>query len=198
MLLYYFLRFIGTIIINLLFFPKIVGKKNTKIKGKCIVISNHTSMWDPLIIVIAFRRHIYWMGKIELFKSRFSRIFFRLVRAFPVRRGEGDLTAIRHAFSILRKDKIIGMFPEGKRAKTGKTEKFEPGTSMIALKNNAPIIPIYIKGNYKFFRRIKLVIGEPILLSDYVGKKYNPEAVTKATKLLEDKIQDLEKKAQQV
>ena len=62
---------------------------------------------------------------------------------------------------------------------------------MIALKNDAPIIPLYIKGNYKLFRRIKLIVGEPVKLSDYVGKKTDPATVAAASKFLEDKLNDL-------
>jgi|AGTN01.2.fsa_nt_gi 1-acyl-sn-glycerol-3-phosphate acyltransferase len=150
-MLYQIIRLIGKPIIYLLFFPKIIGKKNTRFKGKAIIISNHVSMWDPLMISVVFHRQIFWMGKIELFKNWFARAFFHIVKAFPVRRGEGDLAAIRHAFRILRDGKLFGIFPEGTRIKTGKLRQFEPGTSMIALKSGSPIVPMYLKGSYKFF-----------------------------------------------
>ena len=53
---------------------------------------------------------------------------------------------------------------------------------MIALKNNAPVIPVYIKGQYKLFRRMKVIIGEPIMLSDYVGNKTDQATVEAATR----------------
>ncbi len=192
--MYQVLRFIGIPVLYLLFFPKIVGRKNMRIKGKAIIVANHLSMWDPLLISVVFTRHIYWMGKIELFKNRFARLFFNLVKAFPVRRGEGDLAAIRHAFRILRDGKIFGIFPEGTRVKSGKLRKFEPGTSMIALKSGSPVIPVYIKGLYKPFHRMKVIIGEPVLLSDYVGTKTDPHTVEAATSLLERKLEDLQNK----
>ena len=190
-MLYKSLRLIGIPVFYLLFFPKVIGKKNTKIKGKGIIIANHISMWDPLFIAVTFSRQIFWMGKIELFKNVFARLFFYAVRAFPVRRGEGDLPAIRHAFRLLRDGKLFGIFPEGKRVKTGEYVKFEPGTSMIALKNDAPVIPVYIKGNYRLFRRMKLIVGEPVKLSDYVGTKTDPATVVAASKFLQDKLEDL-------
>lgn len=131
------------------------------------------------------------MGKIELFKNKFLKFFFTIVKTFPVRRGEGDLAAIRHAFRVLKQEKLLGIFPEGTRVKGGGLRKFEPGTSMIALKNNAPVIPIYLKGDYKFFRRMTLVIGEPIQLSDYVGDKTNSATVARATEFLENKLKDM-------
>jgi 1-acyl-sn-glycerol-3-phosphate acyltransferase len=190
-MLYQLLRLIGIPVIYLLFFPKVVGRKNTHVKGKGIVISNHLSMWDPLIISVVFHRQIFWMGKVELFKNWIARAFFHIVKAFPVRRGEGDLAAIRHAFRLLRDGKLFGIFPEGTRVKGGGLRKFEPGTSMIALKSGAPIIPLYIKGAYKPFRRMKLIVGEPIQLADYVGTKTDPQAVEAATAFLNQKVEDL-------
>jgi len=190
-MLYQILRLIGKPVIYLLFLPKIIGKKNTRHKGRAVVIANHFSFWDPLLIAVIFKRQVYWMGKIELFKSRIARMFFNAVKAFPVRRGEGDLAAIRHAFRILKAEKLFGIFPEGTRIKSGEIGRFEPGTAMIALKNNAPVIPVYIKGQYKLFRRMKVIIGEPIMLSDYVGSKTDQATVEAATRFLENKLKDM-------
>jgi len=190
-MLYQILRLLGKPVIYLLFLPKIIGKKNTRHEGRAVVIANHTSFWDPLLIAVVFKRQVYWMGKIELFKSGIARMFFKAVKAFPVRRGEGDLAAIRHAFRILKAEKLFGIFPEGTRIKTGEVGRFEPGTAMIALKNNAPVIPVYIKGQYKLFRRMKVIIGEPIMLSDYVGSKTDQTTVEAATRFLENKLKDL-------
>ncbi len=190
-MLYKILRWIGKPVIYLLFFPRIIGKKNSRIKGKAVVISNHLSMWDPLLIAVIIRRQIFWMGKAELFKSRIASLFFKAMKAFPVRRGEGDLAAIRHAFRVLRDGKLFGIFPEGTRIKSKDISRFEPGTAMIALKNDAPVLPIYIKGNYKLFRRMKVIIGDPIHLADYVGTKTDTATVEAASRFLEDKLIDL-------
>ena len=190
-MLYKILRWIGKPVVYLLFFPRIIGKKNSRIKGKAVVISNHLSMWDPLLIAVIIRRQIFWMGKSELFKSRIASLFFKAMKAFPVRRGEGDLAAIRHAFRVLRDGKLFGIFPEGTRIKSKDISRFEPGTAMIALKNDAPVLPIYIKGNYKLFRRMKVIIGDPIHLADYVGTKTDTATVEAASRFLEDKLIDL-------
>lgn len=190
-MLYKILRWIGKPIVYLLFLPRVIGKKNSKIKGKAVVISNHISMWDPLLIAVVFRRQIFWMGKAELFKNRIARFFFKAMKAFPVRRGEGDLAAIRHAFRVLRDGKLFGIFPEGTRTKSKDISRFEPGTAMIALKNDAPVLPLYIRGNYKLFRRMKVIVGEPIHLADYVGTKTDTATVEAASRFLESKLNDL-------
>ena len=62
---------------------------------------------------------------------------------------------------------------------------------MIALRSKAPVIPIYIKGNYKLFRRVTITIGEPIMLSDHVGEGTKSQTVAKATEFLENKLKDM-------
>jgi len=188
---YYFCRLIGFPFIYILFFPKIIGRKNRKLKGKGIVMSNHKSMWDPLFVTVLNRCQIHWMGKTELFQNRFVRWVFLTGGVFPVHRGETDVVAIRHAFKLLRDNKILGLFPEGTRSKGESIANFEPGTSMIALKNDATILPVYIKGDYRLFHRMTIIIGEQIRLSDYIEAKSGPKAVAAATTLLEKKLAEL-------
>lgn len=190
-MLYYFIKFLSTLVIYFLFFPKIAGRKNVKLKGGGIIICNHISMWDPLFLGIVFHRCIFWMAKDGFFKKKLSRAFFYGVNAFPVRRGETDLRALRHAFRLLRNGKILGIFPEGTRIKSDEMSNFKSGTSMIALRNKVPVIPVYIKGNYKVFKRMKMIVGEPIFLSEHVGEKINITAAANATKILEDKLADM-------
>lgn len=189
--MYFFVKYLLTPFIFFFYMPKIIGRKNSRIKGKAIVISNHISMGDPLFISAVFRRQILWMGKIELFETKLSAAFFTAVRTFPVRRGEGDLAAIRHSFKVLRDGDILGIFPEGTRDKNGKIRDFEPGTSMIALKNDTPVIPIYIKGEYKMFRRMTMIIGEPIILSKHIEKGSKAQTSENATRFLQNKLKEM-------
>ena len=188
---YYFVKYLLTPFLYIFFFPKIIGKENTKIKGKAIVICNHSSMGDPLLISAAFHRQILWMGKAELFEHKLLAAFFNGVRTFPVNRGESDLPAIRHTFKMLRNGEILGIFSEGTRVKSEGIRDFEAGTSFIALKSKAPIIPVYIGGNYKLFHRMTMIIGEPILLSDHVGKIAGSKAAEEATQLLQNKLKSM-------
>ncbi len=187
---YRILRLIlGIPLFYLLFWPKIIGKDKLRIKGEAIIVSNHISNWDPVFIGIAFPRPVYWMGKSELFKNRIVSIILKALKSFPVKRGEGDLAAIRSAFRVLREGNLLGIFPEGTRIKTGELSRFEPGTSLIALKNDAPVLPICISGRYKPFKRMKLIIGEPLYL--YTGKKVSNASIETATHCLEEKISEL-------
>ncbi len=189
--MYHFFKSLILPFVLLFYNPKTVGYKYKKIKGKAILISNHQSMWDPLMISYFLLRPVHWMGKSELFEKPITRFFFKAVKTFPVHRGKGDLSAIKHAFKILRDGKILGIFPQGTRRKNGEIGEFETGAAMIALRNKAPVIPIFVKGDYTKFKRMIVIAGQPINLSDHVGTGKGPETVAKATKLLEDKMREL-------
>lgn len=193
---YRILRFIvGKPIFYLLFWPKIIGKEQLNIKGGAVIISNHISNWDPVFIAAAFKRVVFWMGKSELFKNRAARVILKALKSFPVKRGEGDLAAVRNAFRVLRGGNLLGIFPEGTRIKTGELAHFEQGVSLIAMKANAPVLPMYICGSYKPFRRMKLIIGEPLHLKNHTGNKTGAASVEAATRYLEQKIAELKNTA---
>ena len=82
------------------------------------------------------------------------------------------------------------MFPEGTRSKTGELLKPEAGVALIALKSKAPIVPIAVRGPYKFFKPIKIIIGEPFyLIND--DHKLNSQMLQKYSDEIMDKIQNL-------
>lgn len=189
---------IGVPLINLLFWPKITGKKHLKTKGAAIIISNHTSNWDPVFISVALKRTVYWMGKSELFKNKLAGVVLKALKSFPVKRGEGDLAAIRNALRTLRNGDLLGIFPEGKRIKTGELSDFESGISLIALKSNVPVLPIYIAGSYKPFKSMKLIAGEPLIIGNNTNTKIAAASVEAATRLLEQKILELKNSAAMV
>ena len=80
-MLYQILRLIGKPIIYLLFLPKIIGKKNTRHKGRAVVITNHSSFWDPFSLRW-FRRQVYWMGKMRAVQEQDRALFLKLLRLF--------------------------------------------------------------------------------------------------------------------
>ncbi len=177
--------------VYLLFFPKTIGRKNVKVKGKAIVISNHKSMADPFLVSMTFHRHIKWMGKVELFKNAILREFFKAIGTFPINRGENDLGAIRRAFKTLRDGEVLGIFPEGTRVKEEGIREFETGTALLALKTQAPVIPVYLGGNYKIFRRMTITVGEPIMISELFANETKAQAINLATIYLRNKLNEL-------
>lgn len=159
-----------------LFHPiKIIGKKNIP-KGKAVLICNHHSNSDPVILATAIFRHQYFLAKKELFSKKFNACFFRKLGVIPIDRGSVDLKAIRACLNVLKEDKLLTIFPEGTRNKTEEALlEIKNGAGMIAVKANAPIVPMWIEKKAKAFRRNKLIIGEPISMEAYAGLKLSNE-----------------------
>jgi len=151
----------------------VVGKEHIP-DGGGIVVANHPSWFDPVLLGVAVSRPIHFMAKAELFRNPISRWFFRSLHAFPVRRGEFDRGAIRSALELLSSGKLLGIFPEGTRNKGDELLPLHGGAALLASRAQVPIVPIVIKGNkqYRFRQAIEVLIGSPIM----------PETEKKASK----------------
>lgn len=114
-----------------------------------IIASNHVSSADPAMMASAiYPRSPRYMAKIELFqKEPIIGYLFALSGAFPVRRGAGDRLAIREAERLLADGAALGMFPEGHRSDTGAMMKAHPGTALLALRSQAPVVAVGITGS---------------------------------------------------
>ena len=145
--------------------PKIHNAAALKSKGKVIYVSNHVKMSDPIWIAAIVWRCIHFMAKSTLFSSKFMTMVFRLLLCFPVNQRTADTKSIRHACELLNKGKAFGIFPEGHRSATGSVmDAFDKGCAFIALRADAPIVPLYIVHHgRKFGDRLKVAVGDPIL-----------------------------------
>ena len=165
------LLFIVRPIVWILFPYKMIGKENIpRSGGPLIVACNHISMLDPVYLLIALKRPVYFMAKEELFRNRFFgwilRTFFGV---FPVSRGKGDTTAINTAFSVLENDGALGIFPEGTRSKDGTLGAAKAGTALIMAKSQSPMLPCAVftkSGQVKAFRKTTVVFGKVLTVEE--------------------------------
>lgn len=152
---------------------RVEGKENVPQRGPLIVVANHINLIDPPLLFASIPRRIVFMAKEELFHSSPGSVFIRASGAFQVKRGERDREALRQALMVLEKGQVLGMFPEGKRSPNAQLRPAQAGTSLIATRSGAPILPVAISGSEKvtgigsIFRRpsITVTIGRPFLLS---------------------------------
>ena len=144
--------------------PKIHNRAALKSKGKVIYVSNHVKMSDPIWIAAIVWRCIHFMAKSTLFSSRFMRVIFKLLLCFPVNQRTADTKSIKHACSLLEKGKAFGVFPEGHRSSTERDMDVpDKGCAFIALRADAPIVPLYIvHHDRRFGQRLKVAVGDPI------------------------------------
>lgn len=169
--MYYILKTIVNIFCKIVFFVKIEGKENIPKEGAAIIAANHTSNWDAPVIFSLTSRRIRIMSKAELFKNKLFAAFLYMVGAFPVRRGQSDIKAVKTALHALKDGEIFAIFPTGTRVKGELDADAKAGVALIASRSSAPVIPVTIRGGYKPFKRVTVYVGKPLYVKNENGTK---------------------------
>lgn len=123
------------------------GREHVPAQGGVILACNHPGNLDVIVLGYSSPRQIYYMAKEELFKISpvLSWLLFA-VGAFPVRRGRNDVSAIATSIAVVKKGKVLGMFPEGTRDRDRGLTRGRNGAVRIALATGAPIVPCAVIG----------------------------------------------------
>lgn len=184
MLVRFFLLFVFRI--------KVTGKENMPAEGGAVVVINHRSNWDVVVAGVSSPRQLGYMAKSELFKNRLLGGLITALGAFPVHRGKGDIGAIKAALIRLREEKIVAMFPEGRRVKENETAMAKPGAVMLAHKARVPVVPIKLSGKYHWMSKINVIIGKPVTFEEYYEEKLTVEQLQELTDSLMKNLRSLD------
>jgi len=159
---------------------------NKKVKdGACIYVSNHYTLMDPVYVAATTWEGVHFIGKREIFESSFLGSIARKAKAISVNRDGNDVRGLLDCFKCLKNGEKICIYPEGTRNKTDEDMlPFRHGAAVMAIKCKTPIIPIVIYKKPKFFRCTHILVGEPMELSEYYGKKLTDEELEKIDKNL--------------
>ena len=182
------IKFIFKIFAIIIYRPMILGKENIPEAGGAMLCPNHIHNLDAAVIVAMFKRKVNVLAKEELFKNRFLCWIADLFGIYPVKRGKADMQAIKTSLTLLKKDEILLMFPEGTRNGMAKGIKPKNGAVLIAATAKKPIIPIGIQGNFKPFTKVIINIGKPIDYSNLKEEVKDKEEATKLTQQLMEEI----------
>ena len=153
---------------------KVYGVQHVPRDGGVLVVSNHQSYLDPIILGVNVRRPFSFLAKSELFENRLFGWLIRNLNAFPVRQGEGDVGAVKETIRRLQEGHALIVYPEGTRSLSGEIETIQPGVGLIARRAGVPVVPAVIEGSYeawpkghKVFRphTVRAMYGPPIDLS---------------------------------
>ena len=170
------------VLIFLLTRREVRGKENVPEHGPLLVAANHLGMADQYFIALNIKRRMMYMAKEELFRHLPLRLLVQAFGAFPVRRGLIDRRSLGQANQVLSSGLALFMFPEGTRSKDGKLQPAFPGSALIALDNNVPILPIGIAGlenvrkgplwwiAHRHQLTVRINIGRPFYLPAQEGK----------------------------
>lgn len=124
--------------------------------GPVLVLSNHFSMFDPVLVGLASRRYLSYLARKNLFEQRGLAPLIRSLNAIPIDReaGKDGLVAVLDSLSAGR---AVLMFPEGERAHENKVQELKPGVSLLVKKAACPIVPVGIAGSFGAWSRFRKV-----------------------------------------
>ncbi len=184
--LYSFMVGLFAVCARLIYFIRIEGRENIEPGKNVVLMGNHQCIFDPLCLAMCVPdREIHFMGKKELWNNKILGWAFTKVHGFPVDRGNVDMAAIRTAMGVLKEGNTLGIFPEGTRSRTGHMLPLLGGASMLAFKSGCDVVPVYIDGNYKPFRRITVRVGEPISMKRIKEAYSGKAALDEVTRRME-------------
>lgn len=157
---------------------RIVGADNEPERGPFIVCANHISNHDAVILAACLKNQVRYLAKAELFKVPVLNRIIRAFGAYPLKRGESDVGAIKKTIKLLEGGEVVGFFPQGHRypGVHPKTTSAQPGVGLVTAKAEATVLPVAIiakKFRMHLFRKTTIVIGTPIPFSEYPSLENN-------------------------
>ena len=180
--------FLIRIFCYIVFRVKKIGKENVPKTGAYIMCANHTSNWDPPLIVACTNRKMHIMAKAELFKNKFICWLAEKCWVFPVKRGGKDIESMKHSLKVLKDGEMLMLFPEGTRNGMNKNGRAQNGAAFMALRTGVPVIPVGIVGDMKPFHKVTLNYGKPLDFSEYQSNKPEKEVLEKVSQEIMDNI----------
>lgn len=159
-------KFILRVLFTIFLRMDVKGEENIPMNGPLVLASNHISLLDPPVLGTAATRKVKFMAKAELFVPILGDLY-KLLGAFPVKRGGNDKAAIKYGIDLLKSGGVLAIFPEGTRSRTGELGKAAPGALMMASKALAPIVPACVVGTDvkrcgKLWPKVYVRFGKPI------------------------------------
>jgi 1-acyl-sn-glycerol-3-phosphate acyltransferase len=180
----FLLRFVAWLLIHSIYRLEQKGLENIPDEGPAVVVCNHVSFVDPLVITAASRRPIRFVMDHRIFRAPVISFVFRHMRAIPIAPAKEDPAMMEAAFAevarALAAGEIVGIFPEGRITDNGEFYPFRSGIQRIVGETPVPVIPLALRGLWgSFFSRkdgpamrkplrrglfskIGLVVGAPV------------------------------------
>lgn len=196
---YTFTRVLFTIIVRSgIVRLRVSGAEHVPRAGRALIMANHQSNADPLIIGWAFSRPTSIPGKRELFGVPGIGWYLTQLGSYPIDREIADASSLRRTLELLRAGRMLTVFPEGTRTRTGAIGPFESTLAKLAIRERVPIVPVALAGSGGILRpghllphigsRVGLVFGEPFELTEFYGKKPSAADVDRATDMLRNRV----------
>ncbi len=174
---------------------KTYGARHIPPTGGVLIVSNHQSYLDPIILAVQLRRPMSYLARATLFKNPFFAKLITNLNAFPVRRGEGDVGAVKEMIRRLEEGHMLAIFPEGTRSLDGEMKPLEPGAALVIRRANVAVVPAVVHGSYQAWPKgktlpqthaIRVLYGPPINVKGMKGNQIIPLIESRLRGMLAD------------
>jgi 1-acyl-sn-glycerol-3-phosphate acyltransferase len=174
-------------LMTLLFSYRVEGKANVPRTGPALLIANHQSYLDPVLVGLAARRHLTYLARKTLFRHKVLRRVIETLNAVPIDQEGVGKEGIKAVLEQLNKGRAVVVYPEGERTAHGGMNPLRPGIQLLIKRSQAPIVPVGIAGAYDALPRwrkslhfaplfppwgkasIAVVVGKPLDGRRYAG-----------------------------
>ena len=188
----FLMRFLVWIFVNIIYRVRPSGAENIPAEGPAIVVCNHVSYMDPLLLSASIRRPMRFVMYYKIFQLPLLRFLFQHAKAIPIASAREDEQIMKDAFDKvdeeLSKGNIVCIFPEGGITRDGEIQRFRPGIEKLIERRAVPVVPVALRklwGSWfsrrqsggvrmipgRLFARVPVVIGEPVQPADVSAAK---------------------------
>jgi 1-acyl-sn-glycerol-3-phosphate acyltransferase len=179
----FLMRFITWVLVNTLYRVRVDGLENIPEEGPALLVCNHVSFMDPLLLMANLRRPARFVMYYKIFNIPLLKFVFRTAKAIPIAGQKEDPAVLQRAYdevdAALADGEIVCIFPEGGLTKDGDIAPFRPGVARILERRPVPVVPLALRGLWgsvwsrrdsmmhrarlprRFRARVELVAGAP-------------------------------------
>jgi 1-acyl-sn-glycerol-3-phosphate acyltransferase len=183
----FMMRFLAWILVNTIYRVRASGVENIPDKGPAVVVCNHVSYMDPIVLSACIRRPMRFVMYYKIFQLPLLRFLFQHAKAIPIASAKEDERLMKEAFekvdAELAAGNIVCIFPEGGITSDGEVQRFRPGIEKVIANRPVPVVPVALQNLWgswfsrskdgrirkfprRLFVKVPVVIGEPVLPGD--------------------------------
>ncbi|MBT8093121.1 MAG: MFS transporter [Gammaproteobacteria bacterium] len=188
----FLMRFLAWLIINVFYRIRPSGLDNIPAKGPVVIVCNHVSYMDPVILGGSVRRPIRFVMWYKIFQMPFLKFFFKNAKAIPIASAREDKALMEEAFdkvdAELEAGNVVCIFPEGGITRDGEIQRFRPGIEKVIQRRAVPVVPASLgklwgswfsrqrgggirKIPARLFARVPVIFGEPVPPGEVTAEK---------------------------
>ncbi|NIL95999.1 MAG: 1-acyl-sn-glycerol-3-phosphate acyltransferase [Planctomycetales bacterium] len=155
---------------------RVRGRDFEPSEGGVLLVSNHQSHLDPVLVGLSCRRRLNYLARSTLFAFPPFRWLIQSLDAIPIEREGIGMGGLKETLRRLRREEMVLIFPEGTRTANGEVAPLKPGFCVLARKGRAPLLPVAIEGAFAAWPR-QHGLPRPAVIHLQFGPPLRPEDV---------------------